>query len=168
MKIIILIYIILLYSNPIFSQININSLNETENKIVKTFRDIYVQKKFKDPYSFELMKIEITPIKTGEDYLSQIEYVKSNIEKKDFKNRYTTEEKDLEHLKKLELQNSQLNDSTKNIIRLYKVKLDCRGANSYGGKILSKYSFNFYLYDKDFKPTNYYDIPQLFFVTELN
>jgi len=163
----ILITLSILISNSSFSQIDINTLNEVEKKIVKTFRDLYVEKEFKDPYSFELMKLEITPRKIGEDYLSQIEYVKSNIDKRNFKERLTTIEKDLEHLKKLEMRYSQLNDSTRNILRLYKVKLDGRGTNSYGGKVLSRYSFDYYLFDGDFKPINYYEKPILFFVLEI-
>jgi|688.fasta_scaffold1139180_1 hypothetical protein len=162
----ILIILSLLISNSSFSQIDVNTLNEVEKKIVKTFRDLYVEKEFKDPYSFELMKLEITPRNIGEDYLSQIDYIKSKIEKKDFK--YTTKEYEIEHLKKLEFYYSQLNDSSRNILRLYKVKLDSRGTNSYGGKVLSRYSFDYYLFDKDFKPINYYEKPILFFVLELN
>ena len=149
-----------------FSQIDINSLNEIDKKIVKTFRDIYVEKKFKDPYSFELMKIETTPIKTENYYLSEIESVKSFLDKRDFQ--YVSESKSLEHLKTLELEYSQLNDSTKNTIKLYKVRLDSRGTNSYGGKVLGRYSFSYYLYSKNNKITNYYETPQFFFVTELD
>ena len=49
-----------------FSQIDINTLNEMDKKIVKTFRDIYVEKTFKDPYSFKLLKLETKPITLGE------------------------------------------------------------------------------------------------------
>lgn len=151
-----------------FSQLDINSLNEIDKKIVKTFRDIYVKENYKDPYSFELMKIETTPIKMGESYLIDIENVKSNLEKKNFKKRKTTEIKDLEYLNKLEKDYSQLNDSTKNLVRYYKVRIDSRGSNSFGGKILGKYSFDYYLYLNGLKPFNYNEVPLLFFVTELN
>ena len=129
MKKILTLCISILLTVQSFSQIDINTLNEMDKKIVKTFRDIYVEKTFKDPYSFELMKIETTPITTNNYYLSEIESVKSFLDKGDFQ--YVSESKSLEHLKSLEIEYSQLNDTIKNTIKLYKVRLDSRGTNSY-------------------------------------
>ncbi len=165
MKKIILVWITLLFSTLSFSQVDINSLNEMDKKIVKTFRDIYVEKTFKDPYSFKLLKIESTPVKLGEGLEKNITFLKSQIEKKDFK--FIKESIILDLLKTSEEIYLKHNDSIKNLVMMYQVKLDCYGTNSYGGQILGRYTFNYNLIDGNLTPINYYDKPSQFLVREL-
>lgn len=148
-----------------FSQIDINTLNEMDKKIVKTFKDIYVEKTFKDPYSFKLLKLETTPVKLGEGLEKNILFLKSQFEKKDFK--FLKETTILDLLKTSEENYLKQNDSTKNLIMMYEVKLDCYGTNSYGGQILGRYSFNYSLIDPNLTPTDYYEKPSRFLVREI-
>ena len=85
MKKIIIFCVSILLTFSSFIQIDINTLNEMDKKIVKTFKDIYVEKTFKDPYSFKLLKLETTPVKLGEGLEKNILFLKSQLEKKDFK-----------------------------------------------------------------------------------
>jgi len=148
-----------------FSQVDITTLNEMDKKIVKTFKDIYVEKTFKDPYSFKLLKLETIPKKIGELVSEGILFSKSLLEKKDFS--IFNESRLLEMIETNEKKYSQMTDSTKNVIQSYKVRLDCYGTNSYGGQILGRYSFEYFLFTGDFIPLNYYDKPKFFFVTEI-
>ena len=91
--------------------------------------------------------------------------LKNGIEKKDFK--FLKESTILDLLKTSEENYLKQNDSTKNLIMMYEVKLDCYGTNSYGGQILGRYSFNYSLIDPNLIPTNYYDKPSRFLVREL-
>ena len=168
MKKIILICSILFFAISSFSQIDINTLNEIDKRIVMTFKDIYVEKKFKDPYSFKLLKIETKPITLGEWGLKDLTFLKSLIANKDFS--IFSESEILDRIKPLEQSYSQMSNSTKKILKSYEVKLDCYGNNSYGGQILGRYSFNYILIDRSYKPINYYDNPSSFIliVKELN
>ena len=148
-----------------FGQIDITTLNEMDKKIVKTFKDIYVEKTFKDPYSFKLLKLETSPKTFGESVLESIVGFKSLLEKKDYS--IFSESRLLELIQNSEKKSSQLNDSTKNIVQLYKVRLDCYGNNSYGGQILGRYTFDYFILLGDFTPLNYYEKPQFLFVTEI-
>ena len=165
MKKIIIFCLSILLTIHSFSQIDINTLNEVDKKIVKTFRDIYVEKTFKDPYSFKLMKIETTPVKLGEGLEKNISFLKSQLEKKDFK--FLKESTILDLLKTSEENYLKQNDSTKNLVMMYEVKLDCYGTNSYGGQILGRYSFNYSLIDPNLTPTDYYEKPSRFLVREI-
>jgi hypothetical protein len=165
MKKIILVWITLLFSTLSFSQVDINSLNEMDKKIVKTFRDIYVEKTFKDPYSFKLLKLETKPITLGDWSLKNINFLNSMIDKKDFG--ILKENEILERLKLLEKEYSEISDESKKLLKSIEVRLDCYGTNSYGGQILGRYSFNYVLIDRDLKPFNYYDKPFSFIVSEL-
>lgn len=165
MKKIILVWITILFSTSSFSQVDINSLNEMDKKIVKTFKDIYVEKTFKDPYSFKLLKLETNPITLGEWGVKDINFLKSLLEKKDFS--VLKENEILERLKPLEKKYSEMSEDSKKILKSIEVRLDCYGTNSYGGQILGRYSFNYVLIDRDMNPINYYDKPSTFFVSEL-
>ena len=168
MKKIILICAILLFAISSFSQIDINTLNEIDKRIVMTFKDLYVEKKFKDPYSFKLLKLETKPITLGEWGLKDLTFLTTLLIKKDFK--ILSESEILDRIKPLRQNYSLMNDSTKKLIKSYEVILDCYGNNSYGGQILGRYSFNFVLIDRSLKPINYYDNPSSFitYVKELN
>lgn len=168
MKKIILICSILLFAISSFGQIDINTLNEIDKRIVMTFKDLYVEKKFKDPYSFKLLKLETKPITLGEWGLKDLTFLTTLLIKKDFK--ILSESEILDRIKPLRQNYSLMNDSTKKLIKSYEVILDCYGNNSYGGQILGRYSFNFVLIDRSLKPINYYDNPSSFitYVKELN
>lgn len=148
-----------------FSQIDINTLNEMDKKIVKTFRDIYVEKTFKDPYSFKLLKLETKPITLGEWGLKDINFLKSLLDKKDFS--VLKENEILERLKPLEQQYSEMSEENKKLLKSIDVRLDCHGTNSYGGQILGRYTFNYVLIDRDLKPVNYYDKPTSLYIKEI-
>ena len=165
MKKIILVWITIFLSTFLYSQVDINSLSEMDKKIVKTFKDIYVEKTFKDPYSFKLLKLETKPITLGEWGVKDINFLKSLLEKKDFS--ILKENEILERLKPLEQKYSEMSEDSKKLLKSIEVRLDCYGTNSYGGQILGRYSFNYVLIDRDLKPINYYDKPSSLYITEI-
>ena len=164
MKKSILFFFSILISMLSFSQIDINTLNENDKKIVKVFRDTFVEKKFKDPYSFQLLKLETKPITFGEWDLNDILYLKSQLEKKDFK--YIKENELIDRIKLKEDSYLKMSDEIKKTIKSYEVRLDCYGSNSYGGKVLNRYSFNYVVLDIKMNPIDYYNGSNLY-VTEI-
>jgi hypothetical protein len=164
MKKSILLFLSILISFISFSQIDVNTLSENDKKIVKVFRETYVEKKFKDPYSFQLLKLETKPITFGDWDLNDIIYLKSQLEKKDFK--YVKENELIDRIKLKEDSYSKMSDEIKKTIKSYEVKLDCYGSNSYGGKVLSRYKFNYVVLDLNMNPIDYYNGNNLY-VTEI-
>jgi hypothetical protein len=150
-----IILLIFLVSNTLFSfsQVDVNSLNDNEKKILNTFKEQYVEKNFKDPYSFQLLKLESKP-KTCEDWLlDDLNFLKGLLEKKDFTS-YKKNEL-IEKIKLKEDEYSGMTDEIRKTIKTYEVRLDCYGTNSYGNKVLGRYKFNYVMVDKDFKPVDY-------------
>jgi hypothetical protein len=149
-----------------FAQVDVNLLSDTEKKILKTFKEIYVDKNFKDPYSFELLKLEASPTTLGDWVLNDIAYIKKTIEKGDF--RFSKKE-DLEiRLKENEEKYLNMSEEVKKYIKSYAVRIDCYGSNNYGNKILGKYNFNFVLIDGNMNQVDYYKNPSLLFVSKIN
>jgi hypothetical protein len=114
------------------------------NKILEKFKKEVVNVSFKDPYSFQLLSLKYVQTKAGEklrndinsDSLSQGYSFYSKKEKK-------------EKLENMELNKDKLNkmsEEEKNSVLYYFVIIECRGANSYGNLIYSKYLG--YYYDK--------------------
>lgn len=153
-----------------FAQVNESNLNDIEKKILKTFKDNYVEKKFKDPYSFKLLKFEVTPITFGEWVLNDLNYCKKQVELKNYQtigNINFNEEYYLNIISKNEKTYSEMSEDVKNTIKSYKVILDCYGNNSYGNPILGRYKFTYNLYGKDLNyRIDYYNGDNLY-VTEL-
>lgn len=168
MKKLTLIITLLFISFTSYSQVDTTSLSQENKMILKTFKDLHVEKTFKDPYSFQLMKIESVPITFSSWILADIETVQSNIDNQRFS--YKTK-KELElkikeaeerlnnHKKKL----AELDPELKDEVKAYHVKLDAYGSNSYGNRVLSKYEFTYVIYglDKSMK-VDYYANPSLF------
>jgi hypothetical protein len=157
------------FSITAYSQVDTTTLSADNKMILKTFKDLHVDKTFKDPYSFELMKIESFPITFGDWVRSDMEFVQKQLQNNDFG--YTKNKKELEakikeaeerlnnHKIKLEQMDPELRDA----VKAFKVKMDAYGSNSYGNRVLSKYEFNYLLYglDKSMK-VDYYATPGLF------
>ena len=59
-----------------------------------------------------------------------------------------------------------MSDEIKKTIKSYEVRLDCYGSNSYGGKVLSRYKFNYVVLDLNMNPIDYYNGNNLY-VTEI-
>ena len=163
-----LLLVLLFLSLSAYSQVDTTALSADNKMILKTFKDLHVEKTFKDPYSFQLMKIESVPITFGDWVRRDIATVQKNLETKSFS--YSTKKeleqkiKDAElrlenHKKKLEEMSPELRDA----VKAFNVKIDCYGSNSYGNRVLSKYDFNYLLYglDKNMK-VDYYATPDLF------
>jgi len=149
----IILFVFLCSSIFTFSQVDTSSLSEIDKKIVNTFKQQYVEKTFKDPYSFQLLKIESKPVTFGGWLLNDISYLKSSLERKDF---IVYKKNELEEkIKKYEDEYSTMSEDVRKTVKSYEVKLDCYGSNSYGGKILGRYSFNYVVLDKDLKPVDY-------------
>lgn len=169
MKKLTLVIVLLFFSLTTYSQVDTTTLSADNKMILKTFKDLHVEKTFKDPYSFELMKIESVPITFGDWVISDMEFVQKQLQNNDFG--YTKNKKELElkikdaeerlsnHKKKLEGMDPELRDA----VKAFKVNIDCYGSNSYGARVLSKYEFNYILYglDKSMK-VDYYATPSLF------
>jgi hypothetical protein len=163
-----LLLVLLFLSLSAYSQVDTTALSADNKMILKTFKDLHVEKTFKDPYSFELMKIESIPITFGDWVRNDIATVELNLQNKNFS--YSTK-KELE-LKIKEAEERLNNNKTKleemdpelkGSVKAFKVNIDCYGSNSYGNRVLSKYEFNYVLYglDKNMK-VDYYASPGLF------
>ena len=143
-----------------YGQVDLSTLNDTEKMILKTFKDTYVEKTFKDPYSFKLLKFEVTSKTFGDWVMDDINFIKKQIEQKDFK--FQTENQLIEDMNKHQKSYSEMSSEIKNKIKGYKVNLDCYGNNSYGNPILSRYKFNYVVYSKDMRLIDYYNTDKLY------
>lgn len=169
MKKIYFLLVLLFLSLSAYSQVDTTALSADNKMILKTFKNLHVEKTFKDPYSFELMKIESVPITFGDWVRNDMAFVEKQLQNNDFG--YTKNKKELElkvkeaqdrlnnHKRKLEEMDPELRDA----VKAFKVNIDCYGSNSYGNRVLNKYEFNFLLYglDKSMK-VDYYATPSLF------
>jgi hypothetical protein len=166
MKKILLLVTILFVGGITYGQVDVGTLNDTEKKIVKTFKDVYVEKTFKDPYSFKLLKLDVVPKTFGDWQMDNIIFLKDFLQKKNFK--YQSEKEAQESLARNEKEYSEMTDEIKKTIKAYKVRLDCYGNNSYGNPILGKYEFNYVVYSglNLNEPVNYENERKLY-VTEL-
>ncbi|MCL1652579.1 hypothetical protein BAZ12_00665 [Elizabethkingia miricola] len=101
------------------------------------FETEFVQKRLKDPYSYELKKIWSIPI-SQEEYLHKLMY--SRVELSNNKNFSRKERSEFsESAVNTRKQLDTLNQSEKNKITFYDVCFDIYAANNYGNKILGKY-----------------------------
>jgi hypothetical protein len=137
MKKILMVAIILIASVSTFAQ-----ATEIEKKVIQVFQTVYVEKTFKDPYSFKLLKIIATPITFGQWIQNDISYLKDALD--NGKNLYEPREESLKRKEKYETDYSQMSDDKKNTVKCYEIKLDCYGNNSLGNPILGRYSFNYF------------------------
>ena len=155
-----LVLTMVLVSFVSYGQVDVSTLNDTEKMILKTFRDTYVEKTYKDPYSFKLLKLEVTPKTFGDWTMDNLNFVKKQIEQKDFK--FQTESQLLEDMNKHQKEYSEMSFEIKNKIKAYQVRLDCYGNNSYGNPILGRYKFNYVIYAKDMSLLDYYRTDKLY------
>jgi hypothetical protein len=174
----------------------IDTLELVKQRAQKWFKDVYVENNFKDPYSYELLKLTVEP-KTFyqelqndtsfanwdiryEKYLlkdtlkGQFQKLKDDVVmyeekafKKDgkvnekYKSLYESSLKQLneerfkrtDSLRKVEIKRdvlverlNTLTDEQKKMVLYYIIYLDCHANNSYGGKILGKYTFKYNFY----------------------
>jgi hypothetical protein len=133
---------LLLLSFVLFSFVSvgqIQQLTDAESKVLSLFKKEFVEKTFKDPYSFKLLKLEITPITKGDFLLNDIKYMESNL-KEIYK--YEPKEKVNARLDDYKKQYEGMSNEDRLTIRLYSVRLDCYGNNSYGNQILGRYKFS--------------------------
>ncbi len=122
---------------------------QINEKALGWFKSNYVEKSFKDPYSFKLMKISNSSISFKQWILNDLESAQRAISEYEQKKKLDKYEKELYDgtVKRRALYQEQLNtltpeDSQK--VKCYEILIDCYGANSYGNLILSKYKFNFF------------------------
>lgn len=166
-----LVLVILFFSITAYSQVDTTALSADNKMILKTFKDLHVEKTYKDPYSFELMKIESVPVTFGDWVKSNMAYIEKQLQNNDFG--YTKNKKEFElkvreaeeRLNNYKKDLEEMNPELKNAVKSFKVSIDCYGSNSYGNRVLSKYEFNYVLYglDKSMK-VDYYANPSLFSV----
>ena len=132
--------IILLYQSVSYGQ----DTTGYHNKILTKFKKEIVNVSFKDPYSFQLLSLTyssstnryILENEIQNDSLSQ-NY--SFLSKKQKNDRLKKMNSNIEKLNKMSVEE-------KNEIVYYLVSLECRGSNSYGNLVYSKYLG--YYYDK--------------------
>lgn len=122
--------------NWCFAQTSTQDSILINEKAVQWFKSDYVEKSFKDPYSFKLLKVSNTPITNRQWILNNYD---GAVKRKTAK----------------ELQLKELTPEIADKIKCYKVNLDCYGANSFGNSVLGRYSFN-YFQDKT-PPVSYVD-----------
>ena len=107
------------------------------NIILNKFKKEIVDVTFKDPYSFQLLSLKYSETKVGQKLRSDIQNDSlaqgySFLSKKDKKQKLETMNSNIEKL------NSMSNEE-KDSILYYFVTLECRGSNSYGNLIYSRY-----------------------------
>jgi hypothetical protein len=124
------------------------------NKIVNLFKSEVVNLSFKDPYSFQLLSVSYNEVTIGRSLEVKImsdsislkvynEMPKSTKKwlPKSYKEEQEVKSKNIETNKELL---SKMNDIEKNTIKHYVVRIECRGSNSYGGLVYSKYIAEWY------------------------
>lgn len=126
--------LLLFLSSFAFAQLSKDSI---ESIAKSYFEKTYVQKHFKDPYSYELKKMWSEPITKEETLLGRIavleQLLNSKAVPKDMKKGVPEDILDIR--KNL----SKMATEEKNSINAYRVLFDTYGANSYGNKILGRY-----------------------------
>lgn len=112
----------------------------------KYFEEVFVQKTFKDPYSYELKKIWIVANNREHEYNELYNYYDKLIKETDTTSIFFTRQQDQDEF---ELRKKLRDDIEKDIksftpeelkeIITYTVHFDAYGANSYGNKVLGRY-----------------------------
>jgi hypothetical protein len=109
------------------------------NKIVDLFKSQVVNVSFKDPYSFQLLSVGYNEVTIGNSLKVQIETdslyqtpLYSFVSKKEKQQRFQSMNDGIEKLK-------NMSETEKNRITHYVVRIECRGSNSYGNLVYSKY-----------------------------
>lgn len=190
MKKTLLIYILLsICSIKSFTQINV-----IEQNAAKWFKNVYVEEKFKDPYSYKLLKIKSKSetildkvridvfepnyklLNLQFEFKNEIDtsYIHSNYEiytkvlstTKENSSDYETIKEKVELYKalyELSVSVKKLDTKIKNTITRYLISIDCYSNNSYGNKVLGRYSFyyypknsKFYKSDEKYSTDNFY------------
>ena len=110
------------------------------------FKDVYVQGHFKDPYSYKLMSIDLTPVDAEtatKDLISDINWEMSSMRSEDRTETDSTSAYFKMKKTKVELEQMliSLSPAQKKKTIKYLVFLDCYGRNGYGNLALNKYSF---------------------------
>lgn len=123
----------MLISNIAFSQIQ----TEIEKIAKNVFEKNYVQKNFKDPYSYELKKIWSEPITNETSLSSKISQLQILSGNNSFSKKERAQFLETAKQRKSELEKLSIEDRNK--IIAYSVYLDTYGANSYGNKVLGRY-----------------------------
>lgn len=107
----------------------LTEIEAAQKKAQKYFEENIV-KDFKDPYSYELKKIWTEPVTS---YMHNTAYIE-NLGK------YIVTEKTKKIQDSLMTVTSAMSDEEKNKIKFYIVHIDAYGANSFGNKVLGRYS----------------------------
>lgn len=114
------------------------------NKILTKFKKDIVNVSFKDPYSFQLLSL--TYSSSTNKYILENEIQNDRLSQN---YSFLSKKQKNDRLKKMNSNIEKLNkmsDEEKNNIVYYFVSLECRGSNSYGNLVYSKYLG--YYYDK--------------------
>ncbi len=147
MKIFFIIFSSLLIGKTSYSQVDTTGLSE---KFVGIFKNQVVNTSFKDPYSFQLLSIKYKSYTREE----QLKYLISNdsarlalhTRSKQSARLWKNEiERSTKELNKNTALLSALNENEKKQIDNYLVTIECRGANSYGNLVYSKYIGTYYI-----------------------
>lgn len=128
-----LILLFVLISNFAFTQ----SQSEIETIAKSYFENNFVQKTFKDPYSYELKKIWSHPITNESSLSSKISQLQVLSSSSSFSKKERKQFLETANQKKSELE--KLSPEEKSTIIAYAIYLDTYGANSYGNKVLGRY-----------------------------
>jgi hypothetical protein len=127
-----------LFSFSSFGQIE--QLSEPQSKVLSLFKTEIVEKTFKDPYSFKLLKLEITPQTKGDRLLEDIKFIESNLTEYRKYDKYAKPEDKVDiRLDALKKQYAEMSDGDKQTLKCYSVRLDCYGNNSLGNQTLGRY-----------------------------
>jgi hypothetical protein len=114
------------------------------NKIVDLFKTNVVNVSFKDPYSFQLLSVKYNVVTIGRALEVQIETdslyqtpLYNFVSKKEKQQRLQSMNDGIEKLK-------NMSEAEKNHITHYVISIECRGSNSYGNLVYSKYIAEWY------------------------
>ena len=114
------------------------------NKIVDLFKTNVVNVSFKDPYSFQLLSVNYYVATVGRTLEVQImtdslyQTPSYNfVSKKEKQQRLQSMNEGIEKLK-------NMSETEKNHITHYVISIECRGSNSYGNLVYSKYVAEWY------------------------
>ena len=132
--------IILLYQSVSYGQ----DTTGYHNKILTKFKKEIVNVSFKDPYSFQLLSL--TYSSSTNRYILENEIQNDSLSQN---YSFLSKKQKNDRLKKMNSNIEKLNKMSgeeKNEIVYYLVSLECRGSNSYGNLVYSKYLG--YYYDK--------------------
>lgn len=129
-------------------------------KAVNWFKTDYVEKTFKDPYSYKLVKVSNTLITFKQWLLNDLISINKTISGYELKKKLDKYDKELyegavKRKINYETRLKELSTDEGAKTKCYTILIDCYGANSYGNAVLGRYSFNFFT-DK-IPPVTYVD-----------